>query len=82
MESFVAQLAGEVGMLLDVLDLEREQACIDFHENPWQSRTISYRQIKAPANTKSVGRYKPFLQFLEPILPIVRPMMQRQGYEL
>ena len=81
-ESFVAQLAGEVGMLLDFLNLEREQACIDFHENPWQSRTISYRQIKTPANTKSVGRYKPFLQFLEPILPIVRPMMQRQGYEL
>jgi len=61
-------------------DLPRDPRCYDFHLNAWHSRTISARQIKKPVNAGSVGRYLPFLEFLEPILPIIEPVLRRHRY--
>lgn len=81
-ESFVADHRAGVDALLRFADLSHQEACYDFHLSEWHSRTISHRQIKAPVTASSVGRYKPFLEFLEPILPIVAPIMEREGYSL
>ena len=63
-------------------ELAPDAACYDFHLNPWRSRTISHRQIKQPLYDSSIGRYKPFLEFLKPLVPIVRPTLEREGYTI
>lgn len=80
-ESFVADHKAAIDAMLPA-DLAPDPACYDFHLNPWHSRTISHRQIKQPVYDKSVGRFKPFLEFLRPVLEHVAPIMAREGYEL
>lgn len=60
--------------------LAADPACYDFHRSAWRSRTISHRQIKQPVHDKSIGRYKPFVEFLKPILGELAPLIERQGY--
>ena len=81
-ETFVQDHRRGVDVLLDWCELPRDERCYDFHLNPWHSRTLSYRQIKEPAHARSVGRYKPFLEFLRPIVPIVQATLDREGYTL
>lgn len=82
-ESFVADHRGAINTMFDALaPLAIEPACYDFHLSAWHSRTISYRQIKEPVSDKSVGRYKNFLDQLAPIIDTVRPIIEREGYEL
>lgn len=57
-----------------------ESACHDFHNSAWRARTISHRQIKQPVHAKSVGRFRPFLDFLKPVLKDLHPIMEAQGY--
>jgi len=57
-----------------------ESACYDFHLSAWRARTISHRQIKQPVSSKSIGRYRPFLEFLKPVLKDLAPIMEAQGY--
>lgn len=80
-EKFVADHEAEIDATLTACGLRPEAACYNFHLNEWQSRTISYRQIKQPVNDSSVGRYKPFLEFLAPIVPTLRHVIEREGYD-
>lgn len=81
-ESFVADHRAEIDVMLTALNLPPDPACYDFHKSEWFSRTISHRQIKEPVHDKSVGRYKPFAEFLKPVLPMLAPIMEREGYTL
>lgn len=81
-ESLVDDLAGELFRLLDLAGLPFEPACVAFHENPRQSHTISYRQIKQPLYKTSLARFKNFMPYLEPILHWVEPVLKREGYNL
>jgi hypothetical protein len=80
-EKFVADHRAGIDAMLPA-GLPRDQACYDFHLSTFRSRTISHRQIKKPVNDKSIGRYKPFLDFLKPVLPTLAPIMEAQGYVL
>lgn len=81
-ESLVADLAGELCKLLELAGLELEPACLAFHENPRQSHTISYRQIKQPLYKSSVARFKNFLPYLEPVMHWIEPILKRENYNL
>lgn len=81
-ESFVQDHAGGIDALLEFCALEPDERCHNFHLSDWQSHTLSYRQIKEPAHARSVGRYKPFLEFLRPIVPTIQATLDREGYEL
>jgi hypothetical protein len=80
-ENFVADPAAELARILPA-PLKVEPACVAFHENPRHARTISYRQVKTPLYKTSVARYKNFLPYLAPILPVIQPICEREGYEI
>jgi hypothetical protein len=80
-EAFVKNVAGELAPLLPA-GLALEPAQVEFHKSEWKSATLSYRQIKEPAHSNSVGRYKPFLEFFKPVLPLLAPTLDREGYSL
>jgi tetratricopeptide (TPR) repeat protein len=79
----VDQLAGAFAHIFDTTKIEPPPpASINFHQSDRFSRTISHRQIKEPLYDRSVGRYKPYLKFLAPVLEQVRPMCEREGYAI
>jgi tetratricopeptide (TPR) repeat protein len=80
-EEFLADVPAGVEKITPA-ELAPDAASVDFHLNPWHARTLSYRQIKEPAHTNSVGRYRPFLDFLKPVLPVIAPTLERESYEI
>lgn len=81
-ESLVADFAGELAPLLQMMGLEIEPACVAFHESARQSHTISYRQIKQPLYKSSVARYKNYMRWLEPAFSWIEPILKREGLDL
>lgn len=43
--------------------------------------TPSYSQVVQPLNKKAVGRWLRYREHLEPVLPVLKPAMERWGYE-
>jgi tetratricopeptide (TPR) repeat protein len=62
--------------------LELDQACLEFHKNPRHAHTISYRQVREPLHDRSIGRFKKFWKYIEQIVPTIKPVLDRQGYEV
>lgn len=62
--------------------IEYDESMVEFNKNPRYARTASYAQVKKPLYDKSIGRYKNYLTELEPVLPIVRHIIEREGYEV
>lgn len=81
-ESFVANQRAQTDAMLAFCDLAPNEACYMPEKNPRDSRTISYAQVKEPVSAKAIGRYKPFLAQLEPVLDVLRPICEREGYEI
>ena len=82
-ESFVADFEPQVRGICDFLEL------------PWDARmlapgehasakgyisTPSYSQVIQPVSAKGVDRWRRYARHLEPVLPVVRPYLQRWGY--
>lgn len=81
-ESFVDDPHAELTKAFEIIGLSLEEGCIAFHESGRFSRTISHRQIKEPLYDRSIGRYKNYLHYLEPVLTEIRPICEREGYEI
>lgn len=81
-ESFVGDHRAAIDAILARAGLESEDACYEFHLNPRTSRTISYDQVKRPLYDSSVGRYKNYLHHLAPVLEVLAPIAQREGYTI
>lgn len=71
-ESVTAQLEPEVRGLLDYLELEWEPACLEFHEHTAAVTTASAVQVREPAHTRSVGRWRRYEAELTPMLMALR----------
>jgi tetratricopeptide (TPR) repeat protein len=84
-ESLVADLEGEVRPLLDFLGLAWDERILD-HQSTARSRghikTASYAQVVEPIYRRSAGRWQNYRKHLEPILPVLRPWVEKLGYEL
>jgi tetratricopeptide (TPR) repeat protein len=61
--------------LLDYLDLPWEDACLDFHRQDGAVSTASAAQVREPAHTRSIGRWRRYEKQLAPMLA----ELQRQG---
>lgn len=66
-ESLVADTGAQVSRLLGRLDLEFEQACLDFHLNETPSATASAAQIREQAHTRSVNKWRHWSKQLQPL---------------
>ena len=50
--------------LIEFCDLEWENQCLEFHKNKRQVRTASIEQVRQPMNSKSIGAWKKYKNYL------------------
>jgi tetratricopeptide (TPR) repeat protein len=81
-EDMVSDQEASVRSLLSFIGEEFDRSCLTFHENRRYARTASYAQVTEPLYDRSVGRWKHYRAHLEPVIPILAPVIERLGYTL
>jgi tetratricopeptide (TPR) repeat protein len=66
-EELVNDLEQQSSILLEMLDLEFEPACVDFHLNRQTSATASAAQVREKAHTRSVNKWRNWERQLQPL---------------
>jgi tetratricopeptide (TPR) repeat protein len=69
-----------VRAMLEFVGESFDEACLLFHQNRRYARTASYAQVAEPLYDRSVHRYRHYRAHLEPVLPILRPVIELLGY--
>jgi hypothetical protein len=84
-ENVVADRDRELRSLFDFLELDWHDAVLD-HQTTAKGRgrikTASYAQVVEPIYNRSAGRWQNYRKHLEPVFPILRPWVEKFGYEL
>lgn len=65
-EDVAGNLEPHARALIDFLGLPWEDACLDFHKQKTAVKTASSVQVRQPAHTRSVGRWRRYEQQLAP----------------
>ncbi|WP_419759600.1 tetratricopeptide repeat-containing sulfotransferase family protein [Acidisoma sp.] len=81
-EDIVSQQEAKVAEMLSFIGEDFDPACLTFHRNGRYARTASYAQVTEPLYDHSVGRWRHYRRHLEPVMPILAPVMERLGYAL
>ncbi|HET7562000.1 MAG TPA: sulfotransferase [Rhodanobacteraceae bacterium] len=82
-EAAVDDPAGEVTRLGGFLGLDDASPMLDFAGHAQRKgfiATPSYARVTAPVDRKSVGRWHAYREHFEPVLPVLRPWIERFGY--
>jgi hypothetical protein len=79
-EDMVADQERTVRLMLDFIGEPFDLRCLRFHENQRHARTASYAQVTQPLYARSIFRYKNYRKRLEPVIPILLPIIERLGY--
>ena len=66
-EATAADLEPNARKLIAALDLEWEDACLNFHESSAGVATASAVQVREPAHTRSIGRWRHYEEQLAPM---------------
>ena len=66
-EQIAADVEPHARVLIDFLGLPWEDACRDFHRQQAAVTTASAVQVREPAHTRSIGRWRRYEQQLEPM---------------
>ncbi len=66
-DDIVGDLEGQARRMVDDLGLEWDRACLAFHERPGVVRTPSLLQVRRPLHPRSVGRWRNYEPFLQPM---------------
>lgn len=83
-ESVVSRFDEHVARLGEFLELDDASPMSRFAEharNKGYISTPSYAQVTQGIHRKAVNRWHAYREHFEPVLPILRPMMERLGYE-
>ncbi|RYY13366.1 MAG: sulfotransferase, partial [Alphaproteobacteria bacterium] len=67
-ENVVEDLAEETRRMLAFCGLDWDPACLDFHHTERIIRTASLNQVRQPLHADSIGRWRPYAQYLAPLL--------------
>ncbi len=81
-EDIVADQEQSIRAMLTFVGEKFNKACVTFHENRRYARTASYAQVAEPLYDRSVGRWKHYRKYLEPVIRILQPVIERLGYTL
>ena len=81
-EDMVADMPGNVRRMLEFVGESFDERCVNFHDNPRVPQTPSYAQVKQKLNGQARFRYRHYREQLEPVIPILKPIMDRLGYTL
>jgi tetratricopeptide (TPR) repeat protein len=71
-EDAAADLEPTARTLVDALGLPWEDACLEFHRQDRAVTTASAVQVREPAHTRSVGRFRRYEHELAPALAVLR----------
>ncbi len=66
-EDFVADLDTQAPRLIEFLGLPWDDACLAFHASDRAVQTPSRWQVRRPAHTGSIGRWRPYADWLAPL---------------
>jgi tetratricopeptide (TPR) repeat protein len=77
-EETAAHLEPNARALIDFLELPWEDGCLEFHRQAGAVTTASSVQVRQPAHTRSVGRWRRYEQALLPM----QEALQREGVPL
>jgi hypothetical protein len=67
-EALVSQPEAEIVALLELCGLSFERSCLEFHRYRRAVLTPSAAQVKQPLNSRSVGRWRRYEQYLGPLI--------------
>lgn len=81
-EDVLADPEAELRRLLAFIGEPWDPACLEFHAGKRVARTASYAQVAKPLYRSSQERWRHYVAELEPVLPVLRPVMVRLGYDL
>lgn len=70
-EVLLDDLEGQVRRILDFCGLEFEAQCLDFHKTKRVIKTPSSEQVRQPIYKSGMAQWKPFEQYLEPLIKTV-----------
>ena len=70
-EDFVRNLESNARSLIEFLDLPWEDQCVHFHEQDSAVTTASAVQVRQPAHTRSIGRWRHYSSWLEPMRKVL-----------
>jgi tetratricopeptide (TPR) repeat protein len=79
-DAMVTNQEETVRAILDFIGVPFDDRCLSFHENRRYARTASYAQVTEPLYERSLFRYRHYRKHLEPVIPILQPMIERLGY--
>jgi Flp pilus assembly protein TadD len=82
-EDLVADTPGQTRRIADFLELEDAAPMLNFQQHAREKGYIgtpSYSQVIEPVNRNALGRWERYRSYFEPVLPVLRPMMERWGY--
>jgi tetratricopeptide (TPR) repeat protein len=81
-DAMVTSQEETVRAMLDFIGVPFDERCLSFHENRRYARTASYAQVTEPLYERSLNRYRHYRQHLEPVIPILLPMIERLGFNI
>jgi tetratricopeptide (TPR) repeat protein len=79
-EDMVDSQEVSIRRILTFIGEDFDPRCLDFHENRRYARTASYAQVTEKLYDRSRFRYRHYLAELQPVLPILAPVIERMGY--
>ncbi|HEX7325989.1 MAG TPA: sulfotransferase [Rhodanobacteraceae bacterium] len=82
-ESAVDDVGRELARLARFLSVSNAASMADFARHARAKpfiATPSYADVTRPLNHGSIGRWKAYHEYFEPVLPILRPWIERLGY--
>jgi tetratricopeptide (TPR) repeat protein len=79
-EDIVADLDGSARRMLSFIGEDFDARCLNFTENRRYARTASYAQVTETLYDRSRYRYRNYRAQLEPVVPILSPVIARLGY--
>jgi tetratricopeptide (TPR) repeat protein len=81
-EDIVDDQKKTVHQVLAFIGEKYDARCLAFHENRRYARTASYAQVTEKLYDRSRYRYRNYLPQLQPVIPILKPVIKRLGYTI
>jgi tetratricopeptide (TPR) repeat protein len=79
-EDIIGAQEAKLREILAFVGAPYDPACLDFHENRRYARTASYAQVTEALHSRSRFRYRAYRDELEPVIPMLAPLIRRLGY--
>lgn len=84
-EDLVADTPAQTRRIAEFLELDDPESMLHFDTRAREKgyiATPSYTQVIEPINRKGMNRWHRYREYFEPILPILRPMLERWNYTI